>query len=163
MHRRDANERMLSSFLARYGARISNGPIPISPSNRTFFTGLDAAPLVGVQTGHSPHSQTFHHSRTIRPPPYESPTQGTFMDANIATRMRSWSDRSGHVVAGEYGWTRENNGVAGQPDAGQGVLNKEPNSMLRQTNIERPLESTSQVHQEQDEVLPKQKKQASQT
>lgn len=85
------------------------------------------------------------------------------MDANIASRMRPWSGRSGHVVAGEYGWTRENNGVAGQRDAGQGVFNEEPNSMLGQTNVERPLESASQIHQEQDEVLPEQKKQASQT
>lgn len=154
---------MLSSFLDRYGRHISNGPIPISPTNRTQPTGSEVAPLAGVQTGYSPNTQTFPLSRTIRPPPYESPTQGTFTDINVATRMRSWPGRSGHVVAGGHDWTWDNDGVALQRDPGQGVLNEEPSSRLGQTNVKRPLGSAGQIDQKEDEVSPKQKKQASQT
>lgn len=53
--------------------------------------------------------------------------------------------------------------VALQGDPGQGIPDEEPSRRLGQTNVERPLESADQFDQKQDEVLPKQKKQASQT
>ena len=163
LRKRDENELMLSSFLERYGRHFSNGPIPISPINRTHLTGSEAAPLASFQTGYSPRGQAFHPSwGAIRPPPYESPTQATFVDMNSTFPMKSLSRRSPAGATG-YEWTWDNNGVAIPRDPGQGLLNQESSSRQVQNNGESPLDSAGRIHQEQDQVIPRQKKQASLT
>lgn len=154
---------MLSTFLKRYGGHFSNGPLPVSPTNRFQPTGSEAPLLAGIQTGSSPRGQAFHPSwGTIRPPPYESPTQATFMNINNVFPMKPLSGRSGRVGAGQD-WTWDNNGVAIPRDPGQGLLNEEPDVRQGRVNVESPLESADQIYQTQNDVLPKQKKQASLT
>lgn len=154
---------MLSSFLERYGGRFSNGPIPVSPTNRIHPTGSETASLASFQTGYSPRGHGFQASwSAIRPPPYESPTQATFVDANNALLIKPLPGRSsGPLSATGHEWTWDNTGTAIPRDLGQVPINQEPSSTHRQNDIEGPFESVGLIYQEQGQVSPKQKNQAS--
>ena len=153
---------MLSSFLERYGRHFSNGPIPISPINRPRFTGPEATPLASFHTGYSPRGQADHPSwGAIRPPPYESPTQTTFIGRRNPVPLQLPRGQSGPVGAFGYDWTWDNNGFPTPYDTTQSLGNQATSGRQERNFQQGSLQSAGPVSQRQDENVPKQTKKAS--